>query len=164
MCVREKGRRRGRVGLVSRFQVLEACIQHLFLDIDRPLPVGTAQFILTFGIRPNEQKLSESQLDDFFAKQTAQLSGLRGYSRTSTFDLRYARTNAESRKLKGLPPSDEPSPEPSTWLAMHEFDERPSGGVVEKVRKSVRELEGDVVEDIHVWELQKTHGTGRFFE
>lgn len=125
---------------------------------------GTAQFVLTCGIRPDEENMSESDLDKFFAKQTSDLAQFSGYARTSTFDLRYARTNAESRKLKGLPPSDEPSPEPSTWLAMHEFDERPSEEIVEQVRKSVQVLEGDVAEDVHVWELQRTHGTGKYFE
>lgn len=126
--------------------------------------IGTAKYIVTCGIRPDESKTSESDLDAFFAKQTASLEHFPGYSRTSTFDLRYARTNAESRKLKGLPPSDEPSAEPSTWLAMHEFDERPGEEVVESVRRGVKELEGEVVGEVLVWELQRTHGEGKFFE
>ncbi|KAH7384427.1 hypothetical protein DE146DRAFT_622670 [Phaeosphaeria sp. MPI-PUGE-AT-0046c] len=124
---------------------------------------GTARFILTCGIRPDEDSIPSSQLEDFYSKQTEELAQCPGYSRTSMFDLRYARTNADSRKLKGLPASDEPSPEPSTWLAMHELDERPAEDVVEKIRKDAKQL-GEVQGEVYVWELQKTHGEGKFFD
>jgi hypothetical protein len=42
--------------------------------------------------------------------------------RTTRFKFVYARTNAQSRVLKGLaPPTDEVPPKPPTWLALHEF-------------------------------------------
>jgi hypothetical protein len=46
----------------------------------------------------------------------------KGYLRTTRFKLAYARNNAQSRALKGLPTTDEPAPEPPTWLALHEFE------------------------------------------
>ena len=45
-----------------------------------------------------------------------------GYVRTTRYKLVYARSNAQSRALKGLPTTDEKAPEPPTWLAIHEFD------------------------------------------
>lgn len=132
-------------------------------DQDADRRIGTARFILSCGIRPDEDSISSSQLESFFSMQMQELAKCAGYSRTSSFDLRYARTNAESRKLKGLPASDEPSPEPSTWLAMHEFDERPAEDVVQRIQGDVQQL-GDVQGEVYVWQLQKTHGEGKFFE
>lgn len=44
------------------------------------------------------------------------------YLRTTRFKLISARTNAQSRVLKGLAsPTDEAAPEPTTWLSLHEF-------------------------------------------
>ena len=50
-------------------------------------------------------------------------TSVKGYIRTILYHLQYARTNAQSRALKGLPTTDAPAPEPPTWLAMHEFEE-----------------------------------------
>lgn len=50
-------------------------------------------------------------------------SKLDGHIRSTLYHLQYARTNAQSRALKGLPTTDAPAPEPPTWLAMHELEE-----------------------------------------
>ncbi|KAH8675716.1 hypothetical protein BX600DRAFT_507931 [Xylariales sp. PMI_506] len=50
------------------------------------------------------------------------LSKAAGYLRTTRYKLSYARTNAQSRVLKGLATESEAGPEPPTWLAIHEFE------------------------------------------
>jgi hypothetical protein len=46
---------------------------------------------------------------------------------------------------------------------MHEFEGRPDQELVETVKKSVKEL-GDVHAEVLVWELQRAHGEGKFFD
>ncbi|KAL4892186.1 hypothetical protein BDV59DRAFT_202710 [Aspergillus ambiguus] len=49
-----------------------------------------------------------------------------GFLRTIRLKLVYARTNAQSRVLKGLAPAtDEPAPQPATSLSLHEFECEP---------------------------------------
>lgn len=50
------------------------------------------------------------------------LSKATGYLRSTRFKLAFARTNAQSRALKGLPTTDEPPPTPPAWLTIHEFE------------------------------------------
>lgn len=54
------------------------------------------------------------------------LSKTPGYLRSTRFRLAYARTNAQSRALKGLPPREGDRPPEATaiptWLALHEFE------------------------------------------
>lgn len=120
---------------------------------------GAAKFMLSCCIRLGTSQATH----DFFKQQREHLAQAKGYVRTLLFGLQYARTNAQSRRLKGLPTSDEPSPEPSTHLAMHEFDERLDEQVVETVRTSVGKL-GDVQGEVFVWVLQRSHGDGNFFD
>jgi hypothetical protein len=103
----------------------------------------------------------------FFAQQTAQISPSPAYIRSLNFNLQYARTNAQSRKLKGLPTNDEPSPEPSTWLAIHEFEEKVSEDVTKKIKGHISDLEmniGAVNGEVFVWRLDKVHGEGKMFD
>lgn len=106
-------------------------------------------------------------------KQTAVISKTPHYIRTLHFKLLYARTNAQSRALKGLPTTDEPRPEPSTWLAIHEFAQLPEDTVLESVHSSVetilngsetREEWGRSESEVHVWKLDSVQGEGMFFD
>ena len=77
----------------------------------------------------------------------------------------YARTNAQSRKLKGLPTTDEPAPEPPTWQAVHEFSTEPDS----RVRISAKSVSSEVLrkakqDELHAYRLAKVHGKGNFFE
>ncbi|KAL5119959.1 hypothetical protein ACEQ8H_002057 [Pleosporales sp. CAS-2024a] len=120
---------------------------------------GGKQYVLTCGVR-----LEPGQsMDELFKKQQESLANAKGYMRTLSFELRYARANAQSRKLKGLPASDEPGPEPSTHMAMHEFAEKPSEDIVKSVWDSVAEL-GKVQTEVLVWALQVSHGEKKFFD
>jgi hypothetical protein len=58
--------------------------------------------------------------------QVTVVSRVQNYQRSLRFQLLYARTNAQSRALKGLPTTDEPSPEPPTWMAIPEFSAEPA--------------------------------------
>jgi hypothetical protein len=96
----------------------------------------------------------------------ALISAASGYSRTLTFELQHAITNAQTRKMKGLPEAEK-CPEPSTWLAMYEFETKPSEDVVRKVKEEVGKLEGkigDVDGEVIAWELQRVHGERRMFD
>jgi hypothetical protein len=124
-----------------------------------------AGYVLTCGIRPQNEPEKES-VDRFYEIQTAVVSQFGGYRRTLRFQLQYARSNAQTRKLKGLPTTDGPLPEPSKWLAIHEFSTLPSKDVVEDVKQGFRdavEQVGENESDVHVWRLEKIHGTGEFF-
>lgn len=97
------------------------------------------------------------------SKQTAVVSKSPNYLRSLQFKLLYARTNAQSRALKGLPTTDEPNPEPPTWRVIHEFSGEPGEESVRSVAK------GDVQQrakqnEIVVYKLAKVHGKGKFFE
>jgi len=121
--------------------------------------VGPAKFVLTCGVR-----LDASQaVDGFFERQREEMAKATGYLRTLSFDLRFARSNAESKRLKGLPAGHQPSIEPSTHLAMHEFEERPDEELVKTLRSSVSEL-GDVQPEVLVFELHRVHGERKFFD
>lgn len=53
------------------------------------------------------------------------MSKVKGYLRTTIYQLTFARSNAQSRVLKGLATEEEKKaklPEPPTWLALHEFE------------------------------------------
>ena len=85
------------------------------------------------------------------------------------FKLLYARTNAQSRALKGLPTTDEPHPEPSTWLAMHEFVEFPGEELIKTLNGSAKkaaeeEKWGATEIEILVWRLDRAHGDEKFFD
>jgi hypothetical protein len=57
----------------------------------------------------------------FFPQHLARLASVEGYLRTTRYKLTYARSNAQSRALKGLSTETAAPPEPPTYLAMHEF-------------------------------------------
>jgi hypothetical protein len=101
------------------------------------------------------------------------LSQIPHYIRTLQFKLVYARTNAQSRALKGLATTDEPCPEPSTWLAIHEFAALPRDTILDSLHISAEKIlngTGDVgvwertVSEMHVWRLESVHGKGKFFD
>ena len=98
-------------------------------------------------------------------QQIPAASSLKGYIRTTFYRLQYARTNAQSRALKGLPTTDAPAPEPPTWLAMHEFDEvvrMPSE--LEDTPSAKKVLGGAKQVERIVYRLAKGLGSKWFFE
>jgi hypothetical protein len=98
-------------------------------------------------------------MDSFLAEQISGLAQSPDYIRTLVFTLQFARANTESRKLKGLPATDEASVEPSSWLAMHEFGKKPEDTVVTRVKQELKQL-GNVEGEVCVWGLAKVHGKG----
>jgi hypothetical protein len=90
-----------------------------------------------------------------------------GYQRTTYYKLLYARTNAQSRALKGLPTTDEAPPEPPTLQAIHEFDrivkieelkEMKETPEAKKILDNAKQVE------VVVYAWAKTHGDGKFFD
>jgi len=95
------------------------------------------------------------------------VSSIQGYQRTTRYRLQYARTNAQSRKLKGLPAPDEPEPEPPTWQAFHEFDrivEREELRRLEETEQAKKVLSASEESEIAVYKLAKAHGNQRFLD
>jgi len=76
-----------------------------------------------------------------------------------------ARTNAQSRKLKGLPTTDEPEPEPPTWLQVHEFSAEPTIDVRVVIKDASYEVLSRLKQNkTHAYRLAKAHGQKKFFE
>ncbi|KAH7355795.1 hypothetical protein BKA66DRAFT_474924 [Pyrenochaeta sp. MPI-SDFR-AT-0127] len=129
---------------------------------------GEPKYLLSSGIR-TEKESELDGIDEYYNKQIDDVSREKGYIRTLRFRLLYARTNAQSRALKGLPTTEEPYPEPSTWLAVHEFSETPGSVVVASLEQDLSETAkkhgwGKTQSEVHVWSLEKVHGEGKFFE
>ncbi|KAJ4355582.1 uncharacterized protein N0V89_003602 [Didymosphaeria variabile] len=99
-------------------------------------------------------------------KQAENVSKLDHYQRSLRFRLLYARTNAQSRILKGLAPAtDEPLPEPPTWLQFHEFSAEPQSDVRSTIRDDAHEvLKNAKQSETHGYRLQRAHGKKKFFE
>lgn len=97
----------------------------------------------------------------------ALVSEASGYSRTLTFELQFARSNAQSRALKGLPAGNDKGQELSTWLAVYEFETKPSEELVRALKGEVRKLEkkvGNADGEVYAWELQRVHGEKKMFD
>jgi hypothetical protein len=87
------------------------------------------------------------------------------YQRTLRFQLLYARSNAQSRKLKGLPTIDEPCPELATWMAVHLFSTEPSSDATSALKGDVRGvLEKAKQNQVNAYRLAKAQGEGKMFE
>ncbi|KAF2264730.1 hypothetical protein CC78DRAFT_516192 [Lojkania enalia] len=124
----------------------------------------TAPYILVSAIKP-ANGTPDSQVTRFYDQQSAIVSEMPNYIRTLCFKLLYARTNAQSRALKGLPTTDEPAPEPPTWQAVYEFSAEPSS----ETKATLKDDRSEVLKkakqnELHVYRLAKVHGGGKFFE
>lgn len=90
-----------------------------------------------------------------------------GYLRTTGFKLASARSNAQLRVLKGLdPPTDEPAPQPATWLSLHEFScdaSQVNGAELRVLASSPWEEEVFGVYDFHIYKLAKEVGEKDWF-
>ena len=90
---------------------------------------------------------------------------LKGHIRSTFYHLQYARTNAQSRALKGLPTTDAPAPKPSTWVAMHEFEEAMSvPPELEQTPNAKRVVQGAKQVEVVVYRLARALGTKWFFD
>ncbi|CRK13335.1 hypothetical protein BN1723_009977 [Verticillium longisporum] len=66
--------------------------------------------------------ISPEELDRWYREEHLErMSQWGGFLRTTRFELAYARSNAQSRALKGLAAENEEAPRPPTYLALHEF-------------------------------------------
>lgn len=109
--------------------------------------------------------VSPSRVETDKPQQVETLSKLDHYQRSLRFRLLLARTNAESRIMKGLATAtDEPAPEPPTWLQIHEFSAEPQSdaratieGDTHEVLKKAKQTEA------HSYRLERAHGQKKFF-
>lgn len=92
-------------------------------------------------------------------------TSVKGHIRSSLYHLQYARTNAQSRALKGLPTTDAPAPEPPTWQAMHEFeDDVGMPSELEKTTHAQKVLQGSKQVERVVYRLARGLGSKWFFD
>jgi len=102
-------------------------------------------------------------------KHLIDVSKVTGFLRSTRFKLLYHRTNAQSRALKGLPPTDADltAKEPPTYLAIHEFEvERPDGEALKKTAETEwakKILGGAKTMEVGMWGLKGRFGDGKFF-
>ncbi|KAF1837755.1 hypothetical protein BDW02DRAFT_96481 [Decorospora gaudefroyi] len=147
-------------GAVYDFVELEVWKGGIVGKTEKKHGAAKPKFILSVGIRPGTD-VTEEKIEDFFDKQITALATNQDYIRSLRFKLLFARTNAQSRAFKGLPPAtnaveEDATKEPSTWLAVHEFAEMPAKDVVD----GGCEWEKEVL----VWRLDAVHGEGKFFD
>ncbi|CAK7215346.1 hypothetical protein SCUCBS95973_002450 [Sporothrix curviconia] len=92
-----------------------------------------------------------------------------GYLRTTRYELRYARSNDQSRKFKGLSSTGEAPPERPTWLAIHEFETAPAGKTGDLAAVAAATPGGAAVKkaatawQLDLYHFAKTHGKGELF-
>ncbi|CAK7233731.1 hypothetical protein SCUCBS95973_008695 [Sporothrix curviconia] len=97
-----------------------------------------------------------------------QLARAPGYVRTTRFKLVFSRSNAQSRALKGLPvTSNEPQPNPPTYLVLHEFETNDVDLASLKTLTDTewtKKVHDNAETVLHpVYKIAKTHGKGEWF-
>ncbi|KAF2489793.1 hypothetical protein BU16DRAFT_622403 [Lophium mytilinum] len=125
----------------------------------------SAPYVLLAGIYPSDDT-PESEVEKYYDEQIKELSKAKGYMRSTRFKLLYARSNAQSRALKGLPTTDTPPPEPPTRMVLHEFSEEPDSGIRDKLRtdKSNKIVADAKETEAILYKLVVAHGRKNFFE
>ncbi|KAM5386419.1 hypothetical protein ACJZ2D_000382 [Fusarium nematophilum] len=127
---------------------------------------GVVKSLVVDTLDLNESATPE-QVDSWFRQEhCSSMTQFKGYLRTTGFKLVDARSNAQSRALKGLGPStDEPAPQPVAWLSLHEFDCDVKDLNDAEIRKFAHNPRGDdVVEHtINIYKLAKEFGEKNWF-
>ncbi|KAM0276540.1 hypothetical protein ACHAQH_006641 [Verticillium albo-atrum] len=66
--------------------------------------------------------VSPEEFDRWYREEHLEkMAQVDGFLRATRFKLAFARSNAQSRALKGLAAEGEEAPRPPTWLALHEY-------------------------------------------
>jgi len=128
---------------------------------------GVATCLFVTAIEPDSATSNEAIEDWFKTNLQDTVSKIAGFQRTTRYSLLYARTNAQSRALKGLPTTDEPAPEPPTWMAIHEFDRVVEASEVDGVKEMevVKKVLGKAKQvEFETYKLAKAHGSKKFFD
>ncbi|KIV98508.1 uncharacterized protein PV09_09685 [Verruconis gallopava] len=127
---------------------------------------GVAKYLLSTAMEPS-QNIADAAAEKWLDNTQVLASKIPGYCRTTYYRLLYARTNAQSRALKGLPTIDEPTPEPPTWQAIHEFSEPIDASVFDNIKneEESRAILADAKQvELRIFELRKAHGAKKFFD
>ncbi|KAK7192356.1 hypothetical protein DPSP01_004943 [Paraphaeosphaeria sporulosa] len=126
---------------------------------------GSGKYLATSEIEPASQ-VTDEEMNAFLDQQVETVSKLDHYQRSLRFKLLLARTNAQSRILKGLAAAtDEPAPEPPTWLQIHEFSAEPQSDVRATIEGDAHEvLKKAKQKEAHGYRLERAHGQKKFFE
>jgi len=100
-----------------------------------------------------------------------ELAKVPGYIRSTRYELRYYRTNAQSRQLKGLPAraADIAIKEPPRFFAIHEFDREDldlkllyASGATPWSKKILANLKEPF--ESNFWSLKGSFGNKKFFQ
>ena len=101
------------------------------------------------------------------SQQSENVSRLENYQRSLRFRLLFIRSNAQSRILKGglASATDEPAPEPPSWLQIHEFSAEPAVDARSTIRDDGHALLKEAKQsEVHAYRLQRAFGQKQFFE
>ncbi|CAK7199629.1 hypothetical protein SEUCBS139899_002312 [Sporothrix eucalyptigena] len=119
------------------------------------------------------EQVETSDADDLNAWYKSEylpaLAKLPGYLRTTRYELRYARSNDQSRRFKGLSSTGAPPPKRPTWLAIHEFESAPAGKTGDLAAAAASTPGGAAVKaasttwQSDLYHVAKTHGKGELF-
>ncbi|KAH7152620.1 hypothetical protein EDB81DRAFT_431515 [Dactylonectria macrodidyma] len=111
--------------------------------------------------------LTEDAENWFREKHCAAMAQANGYLRTTGFRLGSARSTAQLRALKGLDAAtDDPAPQPATWISLHEFDcDASQLDAVKLGNLASRPWEDKTfdVYDVHVYALAQEAGEKNWF-
>jgi len=125
----------------------------------------SAPYLLLAGVFPSDGTPA-SEVEKYYDEQIEEISKAKGYMRATRFKLLYARSNAQSRALKGLPTTDTPPPEPPTWMTLYEFSDEVESEIIEKLRtdKSKKVVANAKETEARLYKLVVAHGQKNFFE
>ncbi|KAF9736474.1 putative alpha/beta hydrolase [Paraphaeosphaeria minitans] len=126
---------------------------------------GSGKYLATSEIEPASD-VTDEEVKAFLDQQVGTVSKLDHYQRSLRFKLLLARTNAQSRIMKGLAAAtDDPAPEPPTWLQIHEFSAEPQSDVRATIEGDGHEvLKKARQKEAHGYRLERAHGQKKFFE
>ncbi|QDS69042.1 hypothetical protein FKW77_009748 [Venturia effusa] len=128
---------------------------------------GVASTLFVTAIEPGADSSDEEVKKCLEEDLQDTVSKLPGFKRTTYYKLLYARTNAQSRALKGLATTDEALPKLPTWAAIHEFDREIDASSIEAVKsteQAVKTLESAKQVEFATYRLAKAHGHKKFFD
>ncbi|KAL2760375.1 hypothetical protein ACRALDRAFT_1078881 [Sodiomyces alcalophilus JCM 7366] len=128
---------------------------------------GHTKTIISAQIEPGPE-ISAEEFDRWYREEhLEQLSKGKGFLRATRYEIAYARSNAQSRVLKGLATTSEPPPKPPTYLALHEFSTEDVS--VEQLKEigdspwSRKILSTCKAIETPVFKIVRTFGEGDFF-
>jgi len=156
------------IGLIGKSGVRDGVAAYLFVTAIEPgsgvSDTEAEKWLETVSDNPESFR---GNFADLLQQAQNAASKIPGYQRTMRFRLLYARTNAQSRALKGLPTTNEAAPEPPTFQAIHEFSQAVDTSafdIIKNAEGSKKILSGAKQLELAIFKLAKGFGKKQFFD